>query len=70
MSKDKIELLKQMQKSELSAIKGQHERAMQRLKDQQRNELESLAKKHSNSLNITEDRIVNLERVASKTSEE
>ena len=47
---DKIELLKKMQESELSIIKGQHERALKRLKDQQSNELASLAKKHENAI--------------------
>ena len=62
MDSDKIELLKKMQESELSTIKGQHERALKRLTEQQANELESLAMKHKNSINMTENRIVNIEQ--------
>ena len=62
MSENKVEILKRMQKSELSAIKGQHKRALERLRKQQKSELESVAKKHKNTLNITQDRIVTLEQ--------
>lgn len=64
MSDDKIEILKKMQKSELAAIKGQHDRALQRLKTQQQNELESLSKKHQNALKISQNRIVHVEKTA------
>ena len=69
MLKDKIELLKQMQESELASIKGVHERALQRLKDQHKKELENLAIKHKSALNITENRIINLEQDHSKNNE-
>ena len=69
MLKDKIELLKQMQESELAAIKGGHERALKRLKDQHKKELENLAIKHKSALNITENRIINLEQDMSKNNE-
>lgn len=62
MSKDKIEILKKLQESELAAITGQHKRALDRLHENQKNELESLRKKHKNSLNISESRIVNIEQ--------
>ena len=62
MSDNKIEILKKMQESELTAIKGQHERALKRLKAQQKNELESLNKKHHTALKISQDRIVYVEK--------
>ena len=63
---EKIDLLKKMQQSELSAIKGQHQRALARLKERQKQELESLEKKHTNALNISESRIVHLEKANTK----
>ena len=62
MNNDKIAILKKLQESELSAITGQHKRALGRLQENQKNELESLHKKHKNALNIGEDRIINVER--------
>ena len=60
---DKIELLKNLQESELRTIKGQHERAMQRLKEKQSKELESIKKRHESALKMTEKRIVTTKQV-------
>ena len=58
MGDDKIEILKKLQESELSSIKGAHERAVARLHEQHSQELEHIKKKHEAALKITENRIV------------
>ena len=57
-----MEILKKLQDSELSSIKGAHKRAIDRLKEQQKQELDHIRKKHEAALKITENRIATIKQ--------